>query len=85
MILTDDEIDQLTDEERFERLRLRIAEMQNEDAKNPLPREQAVSGRTTDDWLDQAFGIFAGSPEFERAVQYGREWRFAGIPPEGKE
>ncbi len=75
MPLTDEEIAKLTEAERFEWLKGRIAEMQRQQAENPVPRERAVSGKTSADWLDRAFGIFADSPEFERAEQYGREWR----------
>ncbi len=65
----------LTDEERHEWLKGRIAEIQRQKAENPVPRERAVSGKTSADWLDRAFGIFADSPEFERADEYGKEWR----------
>lgn len=83
--LTDEQIDALTEEERFEWLRQRIVALQERQRKNPIPRERAVIGRTSDDWLDRAFGIFADSPEFERAAQYGREWRESFRPVEGSE
>lgn len=83
MTLTDEEIAKLTDEERFEWLKARNAEMQRQQEENPVPRERAVSGRTSADWLDRAFGIFADSPNFERATQYGREWRESFRPKDG--
>lgn len=38
MALTDKEIEKLTDAERFEWLKGRIAEMQRQQAENPVPR-----------------------------------------------
>ena len=83
MTLTDEEISKLSDVERREWLKQRIAGLQHQQKENPVPRERAVVGETSDDWLDHAFGIFADSPEFERAVRSGQEWRYADAPREG--
>ena len=32
---------------------------------------------TNKDWLLQIWGSFAGDPDFEKAMRYGREWREA--------
>lgn len=75
--LTDEQIDALTDDERKERAARAIAPILAEIRANPAPIEQQRSGRTSPEWLKEAFGIFAGSEAFEEAVKYGEAWRRA--------
>ena len=83
--LTDEEIDQLTDAERYERASIAVAELLRKQAENPLPIEQRRSGRTSPEWLQMASGIFAGSETFEEAVKHGEAWRNAEYVENGWE
>lgn len=83
--LTDEQLALLTDDEIKERAAKALAPILAAIRANPVPRERAVSGRTSADWLDRAFGIFKDSPEFERAAQYGREWRESFRPKDETE
>ncbi len=77
MTLTDEELDKLTDEERKELAAKALAPILEKIRQNPVPRERAVSGRTSPEWLTEAFGMFAGSETFEESVRHGEAWRNA--------
>jgi len=37
------------------------------------------------DWLEQISGIAKDEPDFEKVLEYGREYRYADLPPEEPE
>lgn len=84
MTLTDEELDNLTDEERKELAAKALAPILERIRKSPLPRDKRVSGRTSPDWRKQAFGIFAGSETFEESVRHGEAWRNTERPKDAE-
>ena len=57
----------------IEKLERRLATLEAEVAK--LKDEKAKSTDTKRPWWEDWFGAFENDPYFEKAMNYGREWR----------